>query len=59
LTPDKDIHLYIDMIQRGLGTASCGPDTLDKYKIFPGEYKYSYKIIPLQKGDKAELTGRV
>jgi beta-galactosidase len=58
LTAEKDIHVYIDMIQRGLGSGSCGPDTLDKYKIFPGEYSYSYKIVPLQKGDKAELLGR-
>lgn len=59
LTPDKDIHLYIDMIQRGLGSGSCGPDTLDQYKIFPGEYAYSYKIIPLSKNDKAELLVRL
>lgn len=58
LTPSKETYLYIDMIQRGLGTASCGPDTLDQYKIFPGEYNYSYTIVPLKKGDKPELTGR-
>ena len=45
LTEDNKIYLYIDMLHRGLGSASCGPDALDKYKIFPGEYKYSYKII--------------
>lgn len=59
LIPDKDIHLYIDMIQRGLGSGSCGPDTLNKYKIFPGEYSFSYKIIPVTKSDKAGLLARL
>ena len=39
--------LLIDAIQRGLGTASCGPDTLDKYKIKPGVYRLNFAIIPL------------
>lgn len=37
----------INVAQRGLGTASCGPDTLEKYQILPGEYRLSYAIIPL------------
>ncbi len=40
LTPSKDIEVHVDACQRGLGTASCGPDTLDKYKITPGTYKH-------------------
>jgi beta-galactosidase len=35
----------IDAIQRGVGTASCGPDTLVKYKIKPGTYKWSWTIV--------------
>ena len=35
----------IDAIQRGVGTASCGPDTLDKYKIKPGTYKWSWTAL--------------
>lgn len=35
----------IDAIQRGVGTASCGPDTLPKYKIKPGTYKWSWTVV--------------
>jgi len=32
---------------RGLGTASCGPDTLNTYKITPGTHRYAYQLIVL------------
>ena len=32
----------LDVKQRGLGTASCGPDALDAYKIAPGEYRLRF-----------------
>jgi beta-galactosidase len=35
----------IDAIQRGVGTASCGPDTLAKYRIKPGTYKWSWTVL--------------
>jgi beta-galactosidase len=28
--------LHIDCAQRGLGTAACGPDTLERYRVRPG-----------------------
>jgi beta-galactosidase len=31
--------ISIDMAQRGVGTATCGPDTLEKYRIRPGLFK--------------------
>ncbi|MDR0449761.1 MAG: DUF4981 domain-containing protein [Treponema sp.] len=31
--------ISIDMAQRGLGTATCGPDTLEKYRVRPGLFK--------------------
>ena len=37
----------IDAIHRGVGTASCGPDTLDQYKIKPGTYKFTWKFTKL------------
>jgi len=46
--------VLLDVRQRGLGTASCGPDTLDRYKVLPGSYRLRYAIIPL--GDR--LPGR-
>ena len=34
----------IDAAHRGVGTASCGPDTLDSYKIRPGVHKFTWTI---------------
>ncbi|NCX76455.1 MAG: DUF4981 domain-containing protein [Actinobacteria bacterium] len=35
----------IDAAHRGVGTASCGPDTLDKYRIKPSVYKWSWTAL--------------
>jgi beta-galactosidase len=44
LHPAQDIYLYLDAAHRGLGTASCGPDTLNHYKVFPGTYELTYEL---------------
>lgn len=31
--------LNIDLAQRGVGTAACGPDTLEQYRVYPGSYQ--------------------
>lgn len=36
--------LSLDVGQRGLGGASCGPDTLPQYRIGPGRYEFSYQL---------------
>jgi hypothetical protein len=28
----------------GLGTASCGPDTLEQYRLFDSEYSFAYRL---------------
>jgi beta-galactosidase len=43
--PETIVHL--DVAHRGLGTASCGPDTLPEYLVVPGTYKWSWQIVPL------------
>ena len=43
--PSGNTVVSIDAIQRGVGTASCGPDTLPKYRIKPGTYKWSWTVI--------------
>lgn len=47
LTPRKEVIVNIDYAQRGLGTASCGPDTLPQYRIEPGNYELTYRITAL------------
>jgi beta-galactosidase len=36
--PDGYYSLNLDIAQRGVGTATCGPDTLEKYRIRPGSF---------------------
>ncbi len=44
LTRRDYLTVHIDIAQRGLGTASCGPDTLSQYRIDAGTYSWSYVI---------------
>jgi beta-galactosidase len=46
LKPRSETILNLDFMQRGLGTRSCGPDTLDRYKIKPGKYRWDYTLRP-------------
>ncbi|MDA1085482.1 MAG: DUF4981 domain-containing protein [Verrucomicrobia bacterium] len=39
-----EITVLMDCIQRGVGTASCGPDTLEKYCIKPGTHRFRYAL---------------
>ena len=45
LVPSGNSVVTIEAISRGVGTASCGPDTLAKYKIKPGSYTWSWTFI--------------
>jgi beta-galactosidase len=44
LTPRSEVLINLDVAQRGLGTASCGPDTLERYRIGPGVYELVFDI---------------
>jgi beta-galactosidase len=47
LTPRPETIVHFDVAHRGLGTASCGPDTLPEYRVGPGTYTWSWLIAPL------------
>ena len=49
LGPSKDsIYVRLDAAQRGLGTGSCGPQTLPQYQITAGnECKVSFWVKPI------------
>ena len=36
--------VVIDAAHRGLGTASCGPDTLPEYRLTPGTYSWGWTL---------------
>jgi beta-galactosidase len=40
--PETIVH--VDGAHRGLGTLSCGPDTLPQYRLGPGRYRFSWSL---------------
>jgi beta-galactosidase len=47
LEPRAEVILNLDHAQRGLGTASCGPDTAARYRIAAGTHRFAYVIQPV------------
>ncbi len=41
-----EIILHLDYGQSGLGSASCGPGRLEKYRIQPEEIRYCVRLLP-------------
>ncbi len=44
LVPCPETVVHLDAAHRGIGTASCGPDTLPAYLLRPGTYRWSYAL---------------
>ena len=44
LGPRRSLTLHVDRAHRGVGTASCGPDTDPEFRIGPGRYRWAYRI---------------
>ena len=44
LVPRPETVVHFDAAHRGLGTASCGPDTLPEYRLGPGTYTWSWLL---------------
>jgi beta-galactosidase len=47
LVPRSEAVVHLDATHRGLGTASCGPDTLPQYLVGPGRYRWSWSLRAL------------
>ena len=45
LRPRAETIVHLDAAHRGLGTASCGPDTLDPYVLRPGTYRWTWTLM--------------
>ncbi|MHC5056810.1 MAG: beta-galactosidase, LacZ type [Planctomycetota bacterium] len=54
LTRRDEIALNLDLCQRGLGGASCGPDTLEKYLVKPGKFSFGFALRPVG-GERTDL----
>ena len=44
LKPRQELIVHLDVAHRGLGTASCGPDVLEKYRIKSGTFSFCYRV---------------
>jgi beta-galactosidase len=49
LKPRHEIWLNIDLAMRGVGTASCGPDTLDEYRLLKSKFEFTYALEPINR----------
>jgi beta-galactosidase len=56
LRPRPEIFVHVDVAHRGLGTLSCGPDTLPEYRVGPGRYRFTWTMRPFT--DLADATRR-
>jgi beta-galactosidase len=54
----RETIVNLDYRQRGLGTGSCGPDTLPQYRLPAGSYRFDYRLRPYTVGhdDPAHLA---
>ena len=46
LVSEAETSVHIDYFVRGVGTGSCGPDTLEKYRLPAGRFRWTWWITP-------------
>jgi hypothetical protein len=60
LRPSDVIHVSLAVASAGLGNGSCGPDTLDEYRVRAGRFEYAVCLRPFRVGvDQPEVLARV
>ena len=55
--PQAGTWVCLDAMQRGVGGASCGPDTLPQYRVNAGHYELAYRLSVTDPQDDADSTG--
>jgi beta-galactosidase len=48
LAASDDLVVCIDLAHRGLGTASCGPDVLPRYRLDSGRFEFAYRLVAVE-----------
>ncbi len=57
--PDNDkLYMNLDLAQTGVGSASCGPDALEKYRVKGSEFVMSFTIKPLRKAKPEAIAAK-
>jgi len=50
------IDLHLDLRQRGLGSASCGPPPLEKHEIRPDPFSFTLRFRPFSKDQEFPMS---
>jgi beta-galactosidase len=59
LVPRSEVIVHLDAAVRGLGTASCGPDTLPRYRVRAGLHRFGWSLRPFDpRRDRAAPLAR-
>lgn len=48
LVPREEIAVNLDLHQAGIGSNSCGPALLPKYSLLDKEYRFAFRLIPIE-----------
>ncbi|WP_436794437.1 glycoside hydrolase family 2 TIM barrel-domain containing protein [Actinospongicola halichondriae] len=52
------VEVHVDVLQRGLGTGACGPDTLPPYRVTGGPARWSYALRAITASDDPAALAR-
>jgi len=56
LVKSNETIVNIDYRQSGLGSASCGPDTLEEYRLMAEEVRFAFIIKPFERNAGSEMN---
>ena len=59
LRASDTIEVHVDVLQRGVGTGACGPDTLPPYRVTGGPARWSYALRPITPDDDPAHLSRI
>ncbi len=54
LVRDDALNVYLDYAQSGLGSNSCGPLPLERYRLQPGDYAFSFHFRGFAPGEMSD-----
>jgi beta-galactosidase len=54
LVPDGSICVHMDVAQTGIGNHSCGPETLEKYRLYPKKTLLKLRLLPFHSNETSE-----
>ena len=58
LRASDTVEVHVDVLQRGVGTGACGPDTLAPYQVTGGPARWSWAMRPVAAGEDVAAIAR-